>query len=285
MKISDCARIKLDELEKFYLVIFGFIFVITFLFHDTIIVLSGSSSWLLIVSFLLFLLFSERIKVIKDNRRDMNRKLMIEVYQKDTANNRLVIKEKLLDKKLTFASFANEEEISQIIKNDFWFKFSLNNNKTHYNLDVFKEVKTDVRCLISFGDGDFIKIEELDCLMFLPNQAKMEAILVQIFGAIILEYRSRKDVQYSISDHTLNTIDNIHKKANEYISSILLKNYQDVLKIFSSKEEFKISGITIEKNGKKLLIATAVKTETQYIVLLPTETIASLFSAMQDIVN
>ena len=120
----------------------------------------------------------------------------------------------------------------------------------------------------------------------MPNPAKTEAVLAQIFNFIILDYHKRKNIPYySTLDYTSEAIDSIHKRVNEYINGVLLKNYQDMQKIFLLKEKFEIAGKIMEKGGKKLIIITAVKTKTKYIVLLPTGTIASLFSAMQDIVN
>ncbi|MCK5510381.1 hypothetical protein KAI65_02460 [Candidatus Parcubacteria bacterium] len=279
-KVSDYARYELDKLGEFYFIIFWLMFT-TIVLSDSKEIIIVKLLLLMIVLFLLSVWLIDRTRIIKENKRAAKRQKAIkECYHLFVVKD-LIIHDNWLDKKLTSTRFIdNEEEKKEIAGNRFSYEIIL--DKANSGLNPWREVKVNTDFYVI---ENMIKIDGIDSLAFLPDPSETEGLLTGVFGFINYEYCLLKKISRQHSDYTFKALIDVFEKTKKNIRNVLLKNYQDALKIFLSGEEFEIAGETIKGEGdKKILLITAVRTETKYIVLFPEKSILDIFSSLNKIV-
>jgi len=280
-KVSDNAKGELNKFGDFYFTLFS---LLAFFYVTTAWLLDFSDFSAMqiclspVVAFVLYKWLTGRYKIIKNNKKDVKREQAIKDCREDCFIDVNITEEVWIDKYLTSIRFFNAEESDKFQKNIFSYKFFLDKENT---LGVYQAVEA-----IVFLDNsdDIVMIDGIDHIAFMLSTSKIKLLLERLFHFIRWQYYNERDL--SVRDYTFNAIKDLGGYVSAKAEKVVLKAQKDALKIFQSGEKFQVAGEVVKGgNGKKLFLITAVKTETQDIVLFPVKMVKSIFAGLNNITS
>ena len=276
-KVSDNAKNELNKFGDFYFIFFSFmtIFCIGMLFLP-----NSDELKLCLLPIIIFVSYKwliGRYKILTGNKDDTKREQAIKDYCDSLNGMELTkINENWINKDFTTARFAEKNEISEIKAYYFLYELLLS-GKSNPGF-VCQYIKINYQFGLS---SNIVKIDKLNCLALLPDPDTTKNLLNQVIDFICFGYIRPREY---IADYTSKQITSARKNIGKSIEEVVLRNYKKIFQILFSGVSFRIAGRIIKnKNGKKLLLITAIKTKKRRIVLLPEKTIVNIFENLNNI--